>query len=75
MPLLVGGAIAAIPLSIAGYWVTYQAIVAYRLKVRHRRANRLHKWKWNPQQGWYRVSLNPDRTDPGAAHGSTGKGP
>ena len=52
-----GGGILAVPLAITGYWLTYQSVIAYRLKVRHRRANRLHKWKWNPHDGWHRVSV------------------
>jgi uncharacterized protein (DUF2062 family) len=57
LPLWVGGAILALPVAALGYWLSYQAVVAYRLKVRHRRANRLHKWKWSRHKGWYRVSL------------------
>ena len=56
-PLWVGGAVLAVPVALVGYWVTYQSVIAYRLKVRHRRANRLHKWKWNPHEGWHRVSV------------------
>ena len=56
-----GGAILAVPLAIAGYWVTYQGVLTYRLKVRHRRANRLHKWKWNRHDGWHRVSVSQTR--------------
>ena len=56
-PLWVGGALLAVPVTAAGYWLTYQGVIAYRLKVRHRRANRLHKWKWNPHDGWHRVSV------------------
>ncbi len=56
-PLSVGGLVVSIPISITGYWLTYQAVVAYRLKVRYRRANRLHRWKWSPHEGWHRVSL------------------
>ena len=55
VPLCVGGMVSALPVGLTGYWLTYQAVVAYRLKVRHRRANRLHRWKWHPQQGWQRV--------------------
>lgn len=57
LPLTVGGLVSAIPISVTGYWLTYQAVVAYRLKLKHRRASRLHRWKWNPQQGWHRVTL------------------
>jgi uncharacterized protein (DUF2062 family) len=56
-PLWVGGALLAVPIAAGGYWLTYQGVIAYRLKVRHRRANRLHKWKWNPHDGWHRVSV------------------
>ncbi|MDF1553489.1 MAG: DUF2062 domain-containing protein [Deferrisomatales bacterium] len=52
-----GGGILTVPLAIGGYWLTYQGVIAYRLKVRHRRANRMHKWKWNPHDGWHRVSV------------------
>lgn len=58
LPLLVGGILAAIPMAVTGYWVTYQAVVAYRLKVKHRRAKRRHRWKWNPHQGWHRVAVH-----------------
>ncbi|MDW7712235.1 MAG: DUF2062 domain-containing protein [Deferrisomatales bacterium] len=58
LPLVVGGFVAAIPMAVTGYWFTYQAVVAYRLKVKHRRANRRHRWKWNPHQGWHRVSAH-----------------
>lgn len=59
LPMFVGGAILAIPVSIAGYWMTYEAIIAYRLKVKHRKANKMHKWKWKPHGGWRRESINP----------------
>ncbi len=61
LPLLVGGVISAIPMGITGYWITYQAIVAYRLRIRHRRASRLHRWRWSPQAGWHRVTLSPEQ--------------
>jgi uncharacterized protein (DUF2062 family) len=57
LPMWVGGAVLALPTALVGYWLTYQAVVAYRLKVRHRRKRRLHKWKWSRQQGWHRVRL------------------
>ncbi len=56
-----GGCILTVPLAIGGYWLTYQGVIAYRLKVRHRRANRLHKWKWNPHEGWHRVSVDDSK--------------
>ncbi|MBE0616366.1 MAG: DUF2062 domain-containing protein [Proteobacteria bacterium] len=59
LPLSVGGLVSAVPISVTGYWLTYQAVVAYRLKVRHRRASRLHRWHWSPHQGWHRVTLSP----------------
>ncbi|GAB4269886.1 MAG: hypothetical protein Kow0092_24050 [Deferrisomatales bacterium] len=57
LPLWVGALILALPVALAGYWSTYQAVVAYRLKVRARRAKRLHRWKWSPHEGWHRVRL------------------
>ncbi len=56
-PMLLGGAVLTVPIAVTGYWLTYQAVVAYRLRLRHRRANRMHKWKWNPQTGWHRENL------------------
>ena len=61
LPLSVGGLVSAVPTAVTGYWLTYQAVVGYRLKIKHRRASRLHRWKWNPQQGWHRVSAHEDR--------------
>ncbi len=60
LPLWVGGFLAAIPMGVTGYWLTYQAVIAYRLKVKHRRANRRHRWRWNPHQGWHRVAWQED---------------
>ncbi|MHB8765367.1 MAG: DUF2062 domain-containing protein [Deferrisomatales bacterium] len=63
VPLWVGGLILAVPVAAAGYWITYQAVVAYRLQIRHRRARRLHRWRWTPHDGWHRVRVQP--ADPG----------
>jgi len=60
LPLWVGGVVAGIPLAVTGYILTYQAVVAYRLRVRAKRLKRLHVWRWNAEEGWKRVS-NPDR--------------
>lgn len=53
-----GGGLLSVPLAIGGYWLTYQSIIAYRLKIRHRRANRLHRWRWNPHDGWHRTIID-----------------
>lgn len=71
LPLWVGGGLLAIPVATAGYWITYEAVIAYRLRVRHRRANRLHKWKWNPHEGWHRVSVARDDRRRAGTHEST----
>ncbi len=68
-PLWVGGVICALPVGVVGYWLTYEATVAYRLKIKHRRATRKHRWKWSPQQGWHRISVH------GASHAGTQKAP
>ncbi|GAB4246848.1 MULTISPECIES: DUF2062 domain-containing protein [Deferrisoma] len=56
-PLWIGGFVVGIPVAALGWWITYEAVIAYRLKVKHRKANRLHRWKWSPHHGWYRESL------------------
>ena len=61
VPLWLGGFITAIPMGAFGYWLSYQGIIAYRLKIRQRRQLRLHTWKWNPKLGWHRV--RKDRHD------------
>ncbi len=67
-PLWVGGLVLAVPVAAAGYWITYEAVIAYRLKIKHRRANRKHQWRWSPQHGWHRVRVrNPDSTERGQA--------
>jgi len=63
LPLSVGGLVSAVPIAVTGYWLTYQAVVAYRLQIKHRRASRLHRWKWNPHHGWSRVSVSEDRKE------------
>ncbi len=70
-PLWVGGVILAVPVGMVGYWLTYEAVVAYRLKIKHRRASRLHRWKWSPQQGWHRVSVH-GATAPGDEEAARG---
>ncbi len=60
LPCWVGGLIAAIPVGIAGYWLTIQAVVAYRLKIRQRRLARMHRWKWDDDEGWKRVNREAD---------------
>jgi len=56
-PLWLGGLVLGVPAAALGWWLTYEAVIAYRLKIKHRKANRMHKWKWSPQHGWHRVSL------------------
>lgn len=55
VPLLVGGAALGAPMAAAGYWATYQAVVAYRLKRRAGRLQKLHRWHWDAESGWRRV--------------------
>lgn len=59
LPLLLGSLILAIPVSLAGYWVTYKAVLAYRRNARRRRSERTHRWLWHPERGWHR-SLAPE---------------
>ncbi len=59
LPLWVGGALLAAPVAPLGYWLTYQTVVAYRLKAHHRRARKLHRWRWNAHDGWHRVPVRP----------------
>jgi uncharacterized protein (DUF2062 family) len=68
LPLLVGSLTLAIPLGALTYWGTYQAVVAYRLRARSRRESQLHRWHWNEELGWHRLSL-------GDAHGARHAGP
>lgn len=56
LPLLAGSLILALPLGAATYWLTYQGIVAYRLKKRERRAKQLHRWHWTADRGWHRLT-------------------
>ncbi len=68
-PLWVGGLLAAVPVGIAGYWLTYQAVIAYRLKVRHRRAASRHHWTWSAHEGWHRVNRPRTRRREGTVDG------
>jgi uncharacterized protein (DUF2062 family) len=69
-PLLVGSLILALPLGAAAYWLTYQAIVAYRLKKRERRARQLHRWHWTAERGWHRLTdAEEQRAGEHRAHG------
>jgi uncharacterized protein len=68
LPLLVGGAILALPLSVAVYWLTLYLVRAYRRKKWERRAKRLHRWHWHPERGWHRVHL-PHSEERQAANG------
>ncbi|PLX42614.1 MAG: hypothetical protein C0609_09355 [Deltaproteobacteria bacterium] len=61
LPFWVGGFVSAVPIAIGGYWITYQMVIAYRLKVRAKRKDRLHEWKWDPKHGWYRVLLDNEK--------------
>ncbi|MBI5018298.1 MAG: DUF2062 domain-containing protein [Deltaproteobacteria bacterium] len=60
LPLCVGSLVLAIPLAAVTYWATYQAVVAYRLKARARRASVPHRWHWNEDLGWHRLSRPKD---------------
>lgn len=74
LPLWLGSALLAIPLSAVTYWVTYQAVVAYRLKARSRRENQLHRWHWSEDLGWHRLSRRDHQGAPeGDPHASAGE--
>jgi uncharacterized protein (DUF2062 family) len=55
LPLWVGWPFVAAPVAALSYWVTYQAVVAYRLRAQARRAEALHRWHWDPDRGWSRI--------------------
>jgi uncharacterized protein (DUF2062 family) len=58
VPLWIGAIILSIPLAIAGYWLTYQGVVAYRLKKQKIRLLKRHEWKWDEELGWHRAAKN-----------------
>lgn len=68
LPMLTGSLILALPLGAAAYWITYQAVVAYRLKKRERRARRLHRWHWTAERGWHRLASSEPEAER-RAHG------
>jgi uncharacterized protein (DUF2062 family) len=55
LPCWVGSFITALPVAALGYWLSYQAVIAYRLRLRERRQLRLHDWKWASETGWVRI--------------------
>ncbi|NTU60538.1 MAG: DUF2062 domain-containing protein [Deltaproteobacteria bacterium] len=69
LPMLVGSLILALPLGAAAYWLTYQAVVTYRLKKRERRASRLHRWHWTAERGWHRLAAVEGHDGERRAHG------
>jgi uncharacterized protein (DUF2062 family) len=54
LPCWVGGVATALPVAMVGYWLTYQGVVAYRVRNNVRRKQRMHKWHWSEETGWYR---------------------
>ncbi len=55
LPCWVGGLVLIVPVALFGYWLTYQGIVAYRVRKNIRCKQRLHDWKWNEETGWSRT--------------------
>ncbi|TAL17848.1 DUF2062 domain-containing protein [bacterium] len=66
VPLWIGGLIAAVPLSIVGYWLTYQGVVAFRLKKQQAKLQKRHEWKWDDEMGWHRAAKSPSHPEGGA---------
>ncbi len=54
LPCWVGGLISAVPIAILGFWISYQAVIAYRLRVAKRRQKMRHHWKFTVEHGWQR---------------------
>lgn len=66
LPCWVGGLVFAVPVASLGYWLTYQGVVAYRVRKNMRRKQRLHDWQWSEEHGWSRtkrVPLNVENED------------
>jgi hypothetical protein len=63
LPAWLGCAVLAVPLGAATYWLTYQGVVAYRLKARARRASLPHRWHWNEERGWHRLSRHANAAE------------
>lgn len=56
LPLWLGCAVLAVPVGAIAYWLTFQGVVAYRLKARVRRASQPHRWHWSDERGWHRLA-------------------
>lgn len=55
MPIFLGTTVFGVICGIAAYFVTYQAVVAYRLQKNLKRMRRLHKWQFTDEHGWHRA--------------------
>lgn len=60
MPILLGTAILGAILGIVAYFITYQMVIAYRIRKNQRRMQRQHVWMWSQGEGWHRAP-NPNR--------------
>lgn len=55
MPILIGTAILGAILGMISYFITYQAVIAYRIRKNKKRLQRMHMWCWTEEEGWRRV--------------------
>lgn len=58
-PLWVGAVVVGLPLGALGYWVTLQAVTAYRLKKLRMKAKNRARWIWDPEKGWHKPISSP----------------
>jgi uncharacterized protein (DUF2062 family) len=70
LPMLAGSLILALPMGAIVYWLTLQAVVAYRVKKRDRKSKRLYRWHWTAELGWHRLAgEETSRDEEHRAHG------
>lgn len=62
MPIFIGTAILGAIMGIAAYFITYQAVIAYRLQKSMKRVKKLHTWQWSDEHGWHRAP-NPNNRE------------
>lgn len=58
LPIVLGTLILGAVLGVISYFITYQAVIAYRIRANHRKLERAHEWRWNEEQGWHRAKKN-----------------